>query len=307
MGEATVSPYSCHLISQRRKGHKRMRAACLAIGISIFLWGTGIEANDFQFPELPGWKLSGEIQTFEPRTLYEYINGAADLYLAYDFEELKVAEYQNDRKANVTVEVYRHKTSTVTFGIYSQERLPNANHNDIGIQGYSEKEILIFLAGNHYVKITGFKIESEEVLTSFAKKVAENLGEKGALPSVLASFPAEGKVKNSEKYISKNFLGYAFLHSAFTADYEITGRKFKLFMMELGDKSECANMVQRYLEQTGKKGKVVTEGGYTISDPHHGPIDLVWEKNYIWGVLNLNHSDLRLKYLKLFEENLKKK
>jgi hypothetical protein len=154
-----------------------MRAACLAIGIFVFLWGAGIGAKDFQFPEFTGWKLSGEIQTFDPKTLYEYINGAADLYLAYDFEELKAAEYQNDRKANVTVDVYRHKTPNDAFGIYSQERLPSANYNDIGIQGYSEKEILNFFAGTYYVKITGFKIESDEVLTSFARKIAENLGE----------------------------------------------------------------------------------------------------------------------------------
>lgn len=283
-----------------------MRAACVAIGISIFLWAAGSGAKDFQFPEFAGWKLSGEIQTFESRTLYEYINGAADLYLAYDFEELKVAEYQNDRKANVTVDVFRHKTPNDAFGIYSQERLPNANYNDIGIQGYSEKEILNFLAGNYYVKISGFKMESEEVLTSFAKKVAENLGEKGSLPSLLGSFPREGKVKNSEKYVARNFLGYSFLHSAFTADYEVTGRKFKLFIMEFEDKSECANMVQKYLEQTGKKEKSVAEGNYAISDPHHGPIDIIWKGNHIWGVLNLDNTDLRLKYLKLFEEDLKK-
>jgi hypothetical protein len=284
-----------------------MRAACVAIGISIFLWATGIGAKDFQFPEFTGWKLSGEVQTFESRTLYEYINGAADLYLAYDFEELKVAEYQNDRKANVTVDVYRHRTPNDAFGIYSQERLPSAKYNDIGIQGYSEKDILNFLAGTYYVKITGFKIESEEVLTSFARKVAENLGEKGSPPSLLVSFPREGKVKNSEKYVAKNFLGYSFLHSAFTADYEITGRKFKLFIMEFEEKNECVNMIQRYLEQTGKKEKAAGEGEYAISDPHHGPIDITWKGNYIWGVLNLDNTDLRLKYLKLFEEDLKEK
>ncbi len=79
------------------------------------------------FPEVTGWKRSAEIQTFSPKTLFEYIDGAADLYLTYDFEELKVAEYQNEKKASVTVDVYFHKTPTNAFGIYSQERLPNAN------------------------------------------------------------------------------------------------------------------------------------------------------------------------------------
>ena len=95
-----------------------MKTICMVLGIIIFLWGQGAEAKDFKFPEITGWKQSGEIQTFVPKTLYEYINGAPDLYLAYDFLELKVAEYQNDKKASVTIDVYRHKNTIYAFGIY---------------------------------------------------------------------------------------------------------------------------------------------------------------------------------------------
>jgi hypothetical protein len=157
------------------------------------------EAKDLTFPEVTGWKQSGEVQTFDPKTLYEYINGAADLYLAYDFEKLQIEEYQNEKKASVTIEVYRHKTPNDAFGIYSQERLPESSYLDVGTQGYSDKEVLNFFTGRYYVKITGYKIESgeQEAMLSFAKKVAENLGGKGAFPSALASFPAEGKMINA--------------------------------------------------------------------------------------------------------------
>ena len=284
-----------------------MKSICLILGIIILLWASGTDAKDFTFPEITGWKQSEEIQTFIPKTLYEYINGAADLYLMYDFEELKVAEYMNEKKASVTVEVYRHKTPVHAFGIYSEERLSNANIVDIGAQGYIEEDVLNFLAGPYYVKMTCYKIESgaQEVLISFAKKVAENLGERGALPSILGSFPSDGKVKNSEKFIAIKFLGYPFLHSAFTADYELPGKKFKLFVIQV-DQNECRKMVQKYLEQTGKPEKSVAEGRYTLPDPHHGEIDLIWRGTYLWGILNLNDSDLRSKYLKIIEEELTK-
>jgi hypothetical protein len=133
------------------------------------------------------------------------------------------------------------------------------------------------------------------------------LGLGGALPSVLSSFPEEGKKKNSEKFIAVKFLGYAFLHSAFIADYEVSGMKFKLFVIESADKTECENMVQKYVERTGRTEKPVTEGRYLIPDPHHGEIDLYWKGRNIWGILNVNDASLRSKYLKLFEEGLKKK
>jgi hypothetical protein len=74
--------------------------------------------------------------------------------LIYEFEELKVAEYQNAKKASVTVDTYRHQTPLHAFGIYSQERFPGANFLDIGVQGYDEKGFLNFLTGLYYVKIS---------------------------------------------------------------------------------------------------------------------------------------------------------
>jgi hypothetical protein len=286
-----------------------MKTICLILGIAIFLCALESEGKDFKFPEMAGWNRSGEIQTFIAKTLYEYINGAADLYLSYDFEELKVAEYVNDRKASVTVDAYRHATPTDAFGIYSQERLPHANYLDIGVQGYYEKNVLNFLIGSYYVKINSFNTgaDDQEILFAFAKRVSANLGEKGALPPILTAFPKEGKVKNSEKYISKNFLGYAFLHSAFTADYELSDKKFKLFIIERGDPKECRNMIQEYLEQTGKTETKVAEGRHTISDPHHGEIDLYWRGRNIWGILNFNNPVLRSEYMRLLEEGLEKK
>jgi len=273
------------------------------------LWSSNSGEKSFVFPEIKGWKKSGEILTFSPGKLYDYINGAADLYLSYEFQELKVAEYQNEKKASVTVEVYRHKTPTHAFGIYSQERLSNANFLDIGAQGYLEKGILNFMTGNYYVKMNSIDTEpeDEEVLLTFAKKVAQKLGEKGSLPSILTAFPEEGKKKNSEKFIAKNFLGYSFLHSGFTADYELSGKKFKLYVIEGADQKECRNMIQKYLEKIEKPQENLAEGPFTLQDPYHGEMDFTWKGKYIWGALNLGDSALRAKYLKLFEEGLPKK
>ena len=285
-----------------------MKIVWLMLGIIIFLWAPGLEAKDFKFPEIAGWRQSGEVQTFSPKTLFEYINGDADLYLMYDLQELKVTEYLNEKKASVIVDVYRHKTPTHAFGIYSQERLPNANFLDIGAQGYIEQNILNFLTGPYYVKINSYSTgaEDREILLTFAKKVAENLGEKGRLPSILSSFPQEGKKNNSEKFISINFLGYSFLHSAFTAEYELSGTKFKLFVIEGADGNDCRDMVQKYLQQTGNTKKNIVEGIYTISDSYHGEIGFYWKGKFIWGALNLTDVSLRSKYLKLFEKELEK-
>jgi len=263
-------------------------------------------AKDLQSPDIPGWKPSGDVQTFSPKTLYKYINGAADLYLASDFEELKVAEYVNENKASVIVEAYRHRTPRDAFGIYSQERLPDGNFLKIGAQGYIDKNILNFVYGTYYIKLNSFNTGAEdgELLQAIAKKVAVNLGERGGLPSILSDFPPEGKKGNSEKYITRNFLGYTFFNSVYTADYEVAGKAFKLFLIEAADKNECKSVIQKYLRQIKNPEREVTEGRYTVSDPHHGVIDLFWKGAYIWGAVDLADADLRSKQLKSFEANI---
>ncbi len=285
-----------------------MKVGLVILGILFVLLTSAAVAKEFKFPKINGWKRSVEIQTFTPKTLFEYIDGAADLYIIYDFQELKVAEYKNENKASVTVEVYEHKTPTHAFGIYSQERLLNANIIDVGGQGYIENNVLNFLIGPYYVKMTSYNTgaEDREVLLAFAKKVSENLGGNGALPSILFSFPEEGKKKNSEKYINRNFLGYSFFHSAFIADYELSGKKFKLFVVEGADQKDCGEMIEKYFQQSGSAGKNVVEGIYAISDPYHGEIELHWKGKFIWGALNLTDASLRSRYLKLLEVGLQK-
>ena len=266
------------------------------------------EEKTLVFPEMGGWKQDGKPQVFSPRTLYEYINGAADLYLTYEFQDLNVAEYKGGGKAAVTVEVYRQSNSTQAFGIYSQERLPNARFLDIGAQGYQEPNVLNFVVGPYYVKINGYSTgaEDEQTMLAFGRKMEEILGGKSALPKILSSFPREGMKKNTEKFVSKDFLGYSYLHSGYTADYEVGDKKFKIFVIEGKDAGDCRGMMEKYLKQTGNEGKTVSEGAYRLKDRYHGDVDLFWKGRLIWGILDLNDPELQSKFLKAIEDSGKR-
>ncbi len=54
-------------------------------------------------------------------------------------------------------------------------------------------------------------------------------------------------------------------------------------------------MIQKYLQQTKNPEKEVIEGQYTLSDPHHGVVDLYWKENisgeyWIWVSLILGQN-----------------
>ena len=284
---------------ESKRGLQLIYVLSFVLGFTFSSAAPVLGGKMISFPEMSGWRQDGKTQIFSPKTLYEYINGAADLYLSYEFQDLQVTEYKGEKKAGVTVEVYRQKDPTQAFGIYSQERLANAKFLDIGAQGYHEPNVLNFLTGPYYVKINGFNTgeDDEEVLMPFARKVEEILGGKTSLPPILSSFPAEGKKKNTEKFISRNFLGYSFFHSGYTADYEVAGKKFKIFVIEGKDREDCRGILERYLKQTGKEGTPASEGFHQLKDPYHGEVDIFWKGKFIWGILDLKDPGIRSQYL----------
>lgn len=263
-------------------------------------------AADNRFPDIAGWKRAGDIQRFSPQTLYEYINGAADLYLACDFEELLVADYGGAGKAAVTVEIYRHRTPRDAFGIYSQERLPGAGFLAVGAEGYGDKNLLNFVSGPYYVKISSFATggDDPQILRAFATGTAERLGERGGLPPTLSLFPPEGKKERAEKYIARNFLGYPFFNGVFTADYAHPGGAFRLFLLEAQDAETAGRILAEYLRSAKSPSDRTGEGRYSVADPHHGVIELIWRGAFLGGVSELPDAGLRSDYLKRLEAKL---
>jgi N-acetylmuramoyl-L-alanine amidase len=241
------------------------------------------------FPVLTGWAQQGEVQRYRADNLYEYIDGAADLYLTYDFQELQVAEYHDTKSASVVIEIYRFNTADQAFGIYSQERPGQWEYLTMGAQGYQEGPMLNFISNNYYVKISGSDIPdtATSVIKLIAAKTAEQLGGNPGLPRELKCFPAADLRLFSEKFINRNFLGYQFLHSGFVADYGIADRTYKLFIIKGQDKKDCAGMVQELRKKSTGQIVPVAEGDYLFTDPYLGTMLLTWRESYIWGVIGL--------------------
>ncbi|UCH85153.1 MAG: hypothetical protein JSW50_05540 [Candidatus Latescibacterota bacterium] len=276
----------------------RIVVVCLAAAVCLLPCsarggdGESAESVSFEnvFPTLEGWTPDGEPEVFYPETLFEYINGAAEVYLTYDFVALGALTYDKGEKQSLTIDVYRHKDLRNAFGIYSAEKPEETDFLSIGSQGYYAKGILNFFKGPYYVKVMGYYLEDDEaMLTSIANEVAGNLDGEAAFPKMLSCFPAEGKITNSEKFIARNFLGHGFLHAAYTASYDLDGASLVVFIIEAADAAESQEMLNQYFELVKSKDGKVDESNdtYRFVDPRRksaGPANLRARDRYIWGL-----------------------
>ncbi len=263
--------------------------------------------NNF-FPKIDGYQRMGEIEIYNPDNLYDVIDGAADSYLNYDFQELQLLRYKGENKQYLQIEVYRHADKNNAFGIYSNERPTKGNWVDVGAQGYYESKVLNFYKGQYYVKLMGFKIDNiEEFLLDIAKKVANNIDGENVPPKILSLFPKEGKIDNSERFINKNFLGYESLTAMFTSDYIVNNISFKIFITEKKDDDSCKKMLENYFKSIKNKKGNIAQGIIHIKDPYQGEYNILWRNNIVTGVLDSPDNELSEKYLKMIREKINKR
>ncbi len=261
-------------------------------------------------PELEFWTLVGSPQIYHPENLFEYINGAAESYISYGFKELIVVEYKlRDKDCDVVLEIYDMGEDKNCFGIYSSERYPDSHFISIGTQGYLEQGTLIFLIGRYYVKLMSFECgeEAGDYLKNFSEKISEKVPGEHRFPSEIEFFPKQGLVKNSERFILSNFLGYDFLHSGFTADYHLDKNEFSCFLIVGKDELEAKQMLEKYMDAKKDQEMEETPYGFNIKDRYYENIFLARKGKYIFGVLEIDDSfkGTGQKYLLSMIENVK--
>ena len=76
--------------------------------LAAMAWSAPCFGQVTGFPEVEGWTLASEVQVYDAENLWEYINGAADMYLAYDFKKVATLSYDTEPKGSITVDVYEH-------------------------------------------------------------------------------------------------------------------------------------------------------------------------------------------------------
>ena len=248
--------------------------------------GAILVATEPAFPEIKGWNLQVDKMVYTADNLWEVINGAAELYLAYNFQDLHQAIYAADKDREVKVELYRHDNPVNTYGIYTAERMPDYTFIETGVQGYTSVDILNFFTGCYYVKISSYGRNpvDEESLKAIAGEVSLSLNQTGSWPGETQLFPAEGKVAMSDGYIASNFLGYSFFRSAFTALYS-AGGEFTLFILH-GKEGGAEAMLNQYIAKVGKDSIEQKENILIVRDPYNGKILLSKKGNYLVGAVN---------------------
>jgi len=263
-------------------------------------------------PELPAWELTEEAENYRAENLFEYINGAAEIYISYEFEELLVANFKlKGTETEMSVEIYDMGSPTNAFGIYSAERYPENTFISLGTQGYIESGALNFLASRYYIKLLCFEggDSSDAHLNRFGDEMVRRIDSKMGFPEIMKIFPKQNRIANSEKYFLRNFMGYSFFHDGFSADYRLDDMEFVCILVVGKDDDDARKMLQAYVDAKSADALESLADAYHIRDRYYHNIYLGRINRYICGAMKIqdDRTGEGRRYLEEMMERLKKK
>ena len=139
--------------------------------------------------EIGGWTWDKEDKAFNRETLFDHIDGAAEVYLAYNFQQASVHRYVRTGQPDIVAEVYKMGSSEDAFGVFSLER----QDPEVGIGQGSEfgGSLLRFWKGRYFVSVLGEGAgkEIEAAVLSFGLRLAASIKETGQPPRLLRYLP----------------------------------------------------------------------------------------------------------------------
>lgn len=229
--------------------------------------------------EIKGWKTDGAPISYDPETLWEYIDGSAETFLAYDFRGMIAQDYVSASDKGLKVEIYEHGSPLMAFGIYSQFRSPGVKLYDIGAEAFGDEYSITFRKDRYYVRVAVFEKNPDLLAEAqrFAGLIAGRISAAGNLPAELCALPDEGIVPLETTYIPENVLGYAELPPAFVGTYTFGDEQAKVYISALEDSASARKMFDWYTTKLGAAAQPAEGqfGSYvrsTGNDPFQGDV-----------------------------------
>jgi len=242
------------------------------------------------------WESSGKDSAYDRKTIYEYMDGGAEVYLAFDFRNAFVRKYKNPAGEEIALDIYDMGSPGEAFGVFSCDREdPEAGIGQESEYGFG---LLRFRQGRFFVSITaaGDEKRAEKAILELGKAVAPLLGPAGPVPDLLECLPGSGLKENRISYFhaavnlnnrffisSENILELGKDTDCVFAEYaagpeETADLLIVRYRSEDLTKAACEAFLKAYLPEAGPASAALTENRkWTMARIRRNYLALVFE------------------------------
>ena len=157
-----------------------------------------------------GWMISQKVETYTHDNLFNLVDGQADSFLVYGFEQVAVQRYQNSDGVSLNAEIWRLAKPADAYGLFTAGQAGTAVA--MGNEGDSDPGLrLAFWQDRYFVSLSVDKNVPDETLQAFGKAITAALPRGGERPAIMSRLPQAGLVER----------GYIFFHEEMSVQMEV--------------------------------------------------------------------------------------
>jgi hypothetical protein len=222
------------------------------------------------------WTKAGGDTLYDDRTIFDYINGAAEVYRAYNMQGCLSRRYETPDGQAVILDIFDMGSSEDAYGVFTNDQ--DGEEIDLGQGAFYRSGWLSMWKDRFFISLYGEQ-DTEATfaaLRSLAEAVSHLIGVEGQKPRILSYLPSEGirprsvrffrdhTVLNRHYYLAgENILNLGPGTSAVLASYERKEGSARLLILEYPDsekaKSARAAFLTHYLPEADASGMALVE------------------------------------------------
>ena len=149
-----------------------------------------------------GWQAVDRGVLYDQESIFTYIDGHAEVYLAYGLQSCLARRYSAPSgEGDITLDVFEMASPADAYGVFTYDR--DGEKVDIGHDGLYRYGWLSFWKGPYFVSVTA---ESEsaaarEAVLALGRSVGALIDGDGALPPIVGELPAGGLDASSVRFL----------------------------------------------------------------------------------------------------------
>jgi hypothetical protein len=244
-----------------------------------------------------GWVMEEKPALFTVDTLFDHINGEAELYFPYGFDTLATARYVKKATSGspFVADVYRMGSLLDAFGIYSNYRKAEAPACDVGADCFRSSSQLFFYQDRYFVRLqaTDTPTPEQDVFIACGRAISAKLPPGRNRPAELELLNVQGVAPKTERYISQSVLGYPFFRRGLTADAVVGGERTQVFVVIEDSATAARKAFSEYQASLKESGTIISStdsGGrpaIAASDPLYRGVYIEQSGRYLIGAIRL--------------------
>ncbi|MFH2035205.1 MAG: DUF6599 family protein [Candidatus Zixiibacteriota bacterium] len=170
---------------------------------------TEVNIGDFVPKVINYWELQDSIEIYDRQTIFQYIDGAGEVYNSYDFSNVYIFKYVKSNAPDISVEIFDMGKDEDAYGVFSYSR--ESELSGIGNAYEYIGSVLCFWRSKYYVCVRADDKteETNDVLMAMAEAIDieilkandSTLTETIPIQEIIKYLPEENLKKESIRYL----------------------------------------------------------------------------------------------------------